>query len=423
VGFALLLIVVGFLVYRATTPEEHERMREAAGRGLLRLWRRLLSSAPEADAFADNLRSRCRLPVLTLSLVALHIVVFAGLLFGRGALGDPATLVRWGASIGTRTTNAEWWRLLTSLFVQPGFVTLVVNTAALVQVGFALERLVGRWTLLAAYLTAGLLAGLSGVALRPVEVTAGSSATIAGLYGMLLALWGTGMLRRSALAIPLAWLRRLLPLAVTFAAASLFAGSVAPASELTGFMVGSVCGVAVAIGHERAARSRAAFACASTCGLALMWAFTLRGIADVRPEIERVLVVEAQTVSAYDDVLGRFKKGRARMPDLIAAIDQTIVPDLKAEQERVEGLERVPSEHQPLVADALIYLRLRVEGWQLRADGLRKISSLMSRRVADTRGRVQERYTADMLTLGKAETRERQALAALERVKGSSSPH
>jgi len=161
-----------------------------------------------------------------------------------------------------------------------------------------------------------------------------------------------------------------------------------------------------------------AFACASTCGLALMWAFTLRGIADVRPEIERVVAVEAQTASAYDDVLGRFKNGRAGLPDLIAAIDQTIVPDLKAEQERVEGLERVPTEHQPFVADALIYLRHRVEGWQLRADGLRKISSLMSRRVTDTRGRVQERYTADMLTLGKAETRERQALDALERVKG-----
>ena len=418
VGFALLLVVVGFLVYRATTPEEHERMRNAAARGLLCLSRRLSASAPEADAFADTLRSRCRVPVLTFSLIALHIIVFAGLLFGRGALSDPATLIRWGASIGTRTTNAEWWRLLTSLFVQPGLVAIIVNTAALVQVGSALERLVGRWTLLASYLTAGLVAGVSGVALRPVAVTAGPSGAIAGLYGVLLAIWGVRMLRRSALAIPLAWLRRLLPLAVTFAAASHVAGSVAPASELTGFLVGSLCGVAVAIGHERAAVSRAAFACASTCVLALVWAFTLRGIADVRPEIERVLAVEVQTASAYDEVLGRFKKGRARLPDLIAAIDQTIVPDLKAEQERVEALERVPREHQPLVADARIYLRRRVEGWQLRADGLRKIASLMSRRVADTRVRVHERYTADMLTLGKAETLERQALDALERVKG-----
>jgi hypothetical protein len=46
----------------------------------------------------------------------------------------------------------------------------------------------------------------------------------------------------------------------------------------------------------------------------------------------------------------------------------------------------------------------------------------MSRRVADSRGKVQERYTADMLTLGKAETRERQALDAFERLKGFPAP-
>jgi len=422
VGLALLLAVVGFLVYRATTPEEHERMRAAAVRGGLRLQRRLVTSAPEADAFAHKLQSRHRLPVVTLSLVTLHIVVFGGLLFGRGALGDPDTLVRWGASIGTRTTNAEWWRLLTSLFVEPGVVALVINTAALAQAGRALERLTGRGMLLAAYLTAGLVAGVSDVALRPVDVTTGSSGAIAGVYGMLLALWGIGALRRSTLAIPSAWVIRLVPLAVTFTAASLSGSAVASASELAGCVVGAICGVAVAIGAERTAISRAAVVCASICGLTVAWAFTLRDIADVRPEIERVLAVEARTASAYDDVLGRFRKGRARVPDLIAAIDETIVPDLKAEQERIDGLERVPHEHQPFIADAAVYLRHRVDGWQLRADGLRKISNLMSRRVADSRGKVQERYTADMLTLGKAETRERQALDAFERLKGFPAP-
>ena len=416
-GIALFLVVVGLLAYRATTRDERERMRDGAGRGLLRLWRSVVTSSPEAHAFADTLRSRCRIPVLTLSLAALHIVVFAGWLVGRGVRADPDTLVRWGASIGTRTTNGEWWRLLTSLFVEPGFVALVVNTAALLQVGFALERLAGRWMVLAAYLTAGLVASVSGVAIRPVDVTVGSSGALVGLYGMLFTLWGIGVLRRTPLTIPLVWLRRLMPLAVTFVGASLVVRSVAPASEVAGFMAGSLCGIAVAVGRERAAAARTAFACVSTCALALLWAFSLRGIADVRPEIERVLAVEARTASAYADVLGRFKKGGARLPDLVAVIDHTIVPDLISEQERVESLERVPREHQPFIADALIYLRGRVESWQLRADGLRKIGSPTSRTVAESRSEGRERHAADMQILGKAETREREALDAFDRVK------
>src|SRR5215510_11248376 len=55
----------------------------------------------------------------------------------------PETLVRWGANYGPSTTNGQWWRLVTAMFVHGGMVSLPINLAALVQLGVILERLIG----------------------------------------------------------------------------------------------------------------------------------------------------------------------------------------------------------------------------------------------------------------------------------------
>ena len=74
------------------------------------------------------------------------------------------TLVGWGGNVGVRTTNGEWWRLATAMFVHSGMFHLLVNTAALVQLGLILERLVGRLTFAAVYVAAGIFAGLASLA-------------------------------------------------------------------------------------------------------------------------------------------------------------------------------------------------------------------------------------------------------------------
>ncbi len=52
----------------------------------------------------------------------------------------------------------------------------------------------------------------------------------------------------------------------------------------------------------------------------------------------------------------------------------------------MKALDGVPAVHQPLVAQAEEYLRLRDESWRLRADGLRKLN-LLTLRQADDRER------------------------------------
>ena len=91
------------------------------------------------------------------AFVAVNVIVF--LMMGGGG-SRRETLVEWGASFGPRTTNGEWWRLAASMFVHTGFLQLLVNCAALVQLGLILERLVGHITFAAVYFAAGVLASL-----------------------------------------------------------------------------------------------------------------------------------------------------------------------------------------------------------------------------------------------------------------------
>jgi hypothetical protein len=135
---------------------------------------------------------------------------------------------------------------------------------------------------------------------------------------------------------------------------------------------------------------------AVTVVVAVASAVPLRGVADVRPEISRVLAVEASTSSTYQAAVSQFKLGTVNAEALAQVIERKITPELHAMQARLKTLGRVPPEHQPLLASAEEYLKLRDESWRLRAAALHKSS---------------------MPALRKAETAERASLEAFERLK------
>ena len=97
----------------------------------------------------------------------------------------------------------------------------------------------------------------------------------------------------------------------------------------------------------------------------------------------------------------------------------------KAAQERLNALDNVPHEHQPLVTDAEDYLHLREESWRLRAEGLRKNNGSALLGVdsvavdASTRRRVEASHRKHLLFRGKIEAMERASLEAFERIKRS----
>jgi membrane associated rhomboid family serine protease len=344
--------------------------------------------------FHDALRARTPQVVATLALAALNAAVFILMVLGSGPLGDPETIVRWGGNFGPRTTNWEWWRLVTALFVHSSLIHLLVNIAGLVQAGQIVERLVGPRAFTTTYFVAGILPGLLGISDQPVGVTAGAGPAVFGIYGLLGASFVVGLRHRSPVTIPLPALKRLAPAAGIFLLYNVVAGG----PFVSGLVLGFVCGIALAFGagDQNPTPRRIAQIAGAAAVVAVVAAVPLHGIADIRPEIARIAALHEHTTSGYDAAAARFRKGRISADALAKHIDREILPNLTAAHERVLALRGVPRQHQPLVAAAEEYLRLHVVSFRLRADGLRKSS---------------------MPKLQQAERTEGDARAALEKIK------
>jgi membrane associated rhomboid family serine protease len=432
----LVLVVLGTLGYRLTSPAERERYL-GLGMGFGRRMKLAMDEpGPEYEAFRHALRARSRYTLVMPAIVAINVAVFFGMLFGVGAISDPNTLIAWGASVGTRTSNGEWWRLVTSTFLHLGILHLIVDVAVLIQLGAVLERLVGRLAFIAVYISAGVFAGLVNLSSHPVGPSVGVSGAIFGLYGVLLAALFFQMFlgRRghpqpdgkanstSGATIPLISVMKLGIGAAVFLAYSTLSG-MASNAEAAGLVVGLGYGSMLTRRvREKAPRPNDVGAVvAAACVLALMCALTLRNIADVKPEINGVLAAEERTVVAFQAASEAFKKGRLKADALAQYVERTIVGDLQAVDARLKALRNVPAEDQPLVTDAREYLRLRSESWHARAEAIRATNAdadAVAHGGADAHSRLQAeaRFKSNKVAMGHAESTERASLEAFARI-------
>jgi membrane associated rhomboid family serine protease len=392
--FVALLIVLGFALY-VMTPEERARL-VGTGLAIIRQVRDRANHGAKNEPFRDALRARTRWVVVTPAFAALNLTTFVFMLAG-GALGDPQTLVEWGGSFGPRTTNGEWWRIVTSMFVHARTLHLLANVAGLMQPGFILERLVGHAAFAAVYVAAGAAAGLVSLAAHPLDVSAGASGAVCGIYGLLFASLIWGILRRSPATIPLTAVKELAPAAAVFILYNATSGGIEQPAALAALGTGFVCGLVLAkdIRDRKPPARRVAAALAATLVIAVAFAVPLRGVADVRPEIARIVAIEDRTARAYQAAVDQFKTGSMSAAALARVIDRTVVPELQAGRARLQALDGVPQEYQTMVAGAEEYLQLREESWRLRAEALQK---------------------GDMVTLRKAGRAERRSLEALEKI-------
>jgi hypothetical protein len=195
----------------------------------------------------------------------------------------------------------------------------------------------------------------------------------------------------------LAAVKQIAPVAGVFALVSLIDGGLAASAEIAGFSAGFICGVVVShgVGVRTPPVPRVAITMAVIAVVAVVTAVPLRGLADVRPEISRVMALEKETVSIYERSVKQFQLGTLNAPALARVIERSISPEFQAMQARLKALGRIPPEHQSLVAGAEEYLRLRDESWRLRAAALHK---------------------SNMAGLRKADAAERQSLAAYEKL-------
>ena len=380
-AFLILLLVVLVIVVPAATPEDRARFHRAGLHMLQRLWE-TIALRHRDESFHKTLDARTPVAPVTPVLIAANIAVFVLILVSPHPLSDPNTLVAWGGNVGPRTANGEWWRLITALFVHAGWLHLLVTLIGLAQLGLVLERLVGPLAFAAVYFATGVFCGVVQLSASPVAVHVGASSAIFGTYGLMLAsLLRGGLVRRVPAVIPVAVLKRLAPAATVFVVYNLATDTVASAVQLSGLLTGFACGLVVAwrVSERHASVPRIAAATAAMVAAAAIIAVPLRGIVDVTPELERLVAVEERTATTFRTALDRFQNGRITADALAEVIEGAILPDVKAARARVELLDRVPLEQQPLVAACKEFLRLRDESWRVRSAAFRRASMQMLR--------------------------------------------
>src|SRR5262245_53180054 len=181
-----LLVLAGYAVY-VMTPQERDRLLQAGLKHVRHARAAAIEAHERNDPFSDALRARTPLVIVTPALAALSLLMFLGMLFSAGSFSDPETLVGWGANFGPRTTNGEWSRLITAIFVHVGLLHLLINLAGMAQVGMMLERLLGPMAVAVVFFAGGAFAGLQNISSHPIDVSGGMAGGIFGLYGLLIA--------------------------------------------------------------------------------------------------------------------------------------------------------------------------------------------------------------------------------------------
>jgi len=458
VALLFLLVIVAIIGFRLTTGEDRKKLLLKALAALREMTLIAREEYARLEPFRAALRQRTRYAIVAPALAALSVMLFARMLFGSGALTDPSTLISWGANFGPRTTNGEWWRLLTSTFVHTGFLRMAVEAAVLAQLGILLERLAGRPTLASVFVASGILASLVNLSAYPMGTTTGTSGAIFGLYGLLLASIVRSLRARrtviepqvrdelheeegeagqdpreeaaeeapAVLVVPITALLWLAPAAILFLLSVWMNDGFAFKADMAGFGVGLVAGLVLTggIAHQTPDLRRVLATTGVTCIALVACAVPLRGIADVRPEISRIIALEDRTAGVYEAALTRVNKG-AMTPDALAQlIDRSIVPELEAADAHLMAIRGVPPEHRPLVADADEYLRLRSTSWRLQAESWRNKVRARRREADGTLSfdagwhQTKAQFRADAATRGKAEGTERASLEVLQRLKG-----
>jgi rhomboid protease GluP len=230
-AFLVFLLTVGAIAYRVMTPEQRINTLRAivvTARQMKDYGRR------ELEPFRRALRARTPRIIVTPALIALNIAIAVCALFTKSGGSDSAAFIPWGANFGPLTSNGQWWRLVSAIFIQRGLLALVVNMVVLAQLGSILERLVGRLAFSSVLLTAGVFANLVTLSTHPTTVSAGASGAVYGIIGQLAVSLVTGWLRPSEIAIPLAALKRCAPAIGAFALYSALDQSLGTSAQFAG---------------------------------------------------------------------------------------------------------------------------------------------------------------------------------------------
>lgn len=133
-------------------------------------------------------------PILIISNVLYYIIL---VLAGKSAVYlNTAEIQAFGGNSAEGLMSGQLWRLLFNSFLHMGFGHLFGNMLSLAAIGSILEPYIGRKRFLAAYITCSILGSINSLLWKMYTVSAGASIPIAGMSGLLLALFLFGKVKK-----------------------------------------------------------------------------------------------------------------------------------------------------------------------------------------------------------------------------------
>jgi rhomboid protease GluP len=218
-------------------------------------------AAMEIKAYEAQLALAGRADPVTKALIAANVLVFgaAGIAGAGFLVPNPQVLQAWGTNFGPLTTDGQWWRIVSSIFLHFGFFHLALNMWALYVGGRLVERLFGSPSFALLYFTSGIGGSLCSLIWNPAVNSAGASGAIFGVYGAMLAFF----LRKNS-SVPPSVVRQQRASGITFIAFNLMNGfshaGIDNAAHVGGLAVGLAMGFVLArpLGTEARAKISAA---------------------------------------------------------------------------------------------------------------------------------------------------------------------
>src|SRR4051794_9086820 len=191
--------------------------------------------------------TRPKYPPVTTALMGISIGVYVLMVLAGVSPLNPDTqqLLKWGADYGPLSLTTQPWRLLASNYLHGGIIHLALNMWCLWNLGALAERIFERWTYVLVYTGCGIAGSIASLWWHPRVVGVGASGAIFGLAGALIAALYLGKLP-----VPKSAIQGTLRSLLTFAAYSLFFGTVAAgidnSAHIGGLVAGLILGAALA---------------------------------------------------------------------------------------------------------------------------------------------------------------------------------
>ena len=321
---------------------------------------------------------------MTVTLLAINILVFLAMLLNGGSLwhGSTAVPLQWGANFGPATQDGQWWRLGSALFLHFGIVHLALNMWALWDVGRLIEQLFGRGRFITLYLGSGIIGNLLSLAIQGNQaVSGGASGAIFSLYGALLV-----FLLRERRQVDPGEFRWLFGAASAFIVLALVMGLLVPgidnAAHLGGLVAGALWGLMLArrwthrSPHPRATRAiAAAVLVAATTALVVNIpapSYRLGEELRARQAISQFLQQDQRISQQWESILGQGQKDRLSFDQLAGRIDDKVTTPYQQSFEQLSELHLDAAAPSAPALEALrAYAARRTDASQAMAEGLR----------------------------------------------------